>query len=144
MQVSNLLMFTGDAEEAMAFYVTLFPQSRIVSIERYGANEAGEEGSVKQAIFELCATRYRCIDSPVKHAFTFTPSISLFVDFDSQEQLQAALTSLSDRGQILMPAGSYDFSKYFAWIQDRFGVSWQLNLQHSQISPAEFTATSVR
>jgi predicted 3-demethylubiquinone-9 3-methyltransferase (glyoxalase superfamily) len=129
MQVSNLLMFTGEAEEAMILYVSLFPQSRIVSVARYGANEAGAKGSVKQALFELCATRYRCIDSPVKHAFTFTPSFSLFVEFDSQEQLQVALTSLSDRGKILMPAGSYGFSKYFAWIQDRFGVSWQLNLQ---------------
>jgi predicted 3-demethylubiquinone-9 3-methyltransferase (glyoxalase superfamily) len=128
MQVSNLLMFTGQAEEAMRFYVGLFPQSRIVSIERYGASEAGPEGSVKQAVFELCATRYRCIDSPVKHAFTFTPSFSLFVEFDSQEQLQAALTSLSERGKVLMPAGSYDFSRYFAWVQDRFGVSWQLIL----------------
>jgi predicted 3-demethylubiquinone-9 3-methyltransferase (glyoxalase superfamily) len=129
MQVSNLLMFTGQAEAAMGFYVTLFPQSRIVSVERYGAGEAGAEGSVKHAVFDLCTTRYRCIDSPVKHAFTFTPSFSLFVEFDSQEQLQAALIPLSERGQILMPAGSYGFSRYFAWIQDRFGVSWQLNLQ---------------
>jgi predicted 3-demethylubiquinone-9 3-methyltransferase (glyoxalase superfamily) len=57
MQVSNLLMFTGEAEEAMTFYVTLFPQSRIVSVERYGADEAGVEGSIKHAVFELCADR---------------------------------------------------------------------------------------
>jgi predicted 3-demethylubiquinone-9 3-methyltransferase (glyoxalase superfamily) len=129
MQVSNLLMFTGQAEEAMTFYVTLFPQSRIVSVERYGSDEAGVEGSIKHAVFELCAARYRCIDSPVKHAFTFTPSTSLLVEFDAREQLDAAYSALSVQGQVLMPAGAYDFSRRFAWVQDRFGLSWQLMLQ---------------
>jgi predicted 3-demethylubiquinone-9 3-methyltransferase (glyoxalase superfamily) len=110
MLVSNLFMFTGEAEEAMTFYVALFPQSRIVSVERYGANEAGAEGSVK-------------------HAFTFTPSFSLFVEFDAREQLDAAYCALSAQGQNLMPAGSYDFSRHFAWVQDRFGVSSLLILQ---------------
>ena len=128
MQISNLLMFTGQAEEAVNLYVSLLPQSRIVSIERYGDSEAGAKESVRYAIFELCGVRYRCIDSPVKHAFTFTPSISMFVEFDSQEQLQTVLGALSDRGKVLMPAGSYGFSRYFAWIEDRFGVSWQLIL----------------
>jgi len=67
-------------------------------------------------------------DSPIPHAFTFTPSTSIFVECDTREQLDGAVEKLIDGGQALMPPGSYGFSTWFAWIQDRFGVSWQLNL----------------
>jgi predicted 3-demethylubiquinone-9 3-methyltransferase (glyoxalase superfamily) len=128
MKISQQLMFTGQAEQAMELYVSLLPGSRIVSIERYGAGEAGAKGSVRHAVFELCGVPYRCIDSPVAHAFTFSPSISLCIEFDTREQWDAAYVALSAEGQILMPAGAYDFSPHFAWVQDRFGVSWQLSL----------------
>lgn len=68
------------------------------------------------------------IDSPVKHAFTFTPAMSLFVDFDSSEALDAAFEKLSAGGQVYMPIDNYGFSRRFGWCSDRFGVSWQLNL----------------
>jgi predicted 3-demethylubiquinone-9 3-methyltransferase (glyoxalase superfamily) len=128
MQITTFLMFTGAAEEAMSFYISLFPGSRIVSIDRYGPGEPGAEGTVRSAVFELNATRYMCIDSPVQHAFTMTPAMSLFVDCDSREQLDALLEPLSAGGQVFMPPGSYGFSSWFAWVEDRYGVSWQLNL----------------
>ena len=128
MQIATFLMFTGAAEEAMRFYVSLFPRSRIVSVERYGPNEQGAEGSVKRAEFEINATRFMCIDSPVQHAFGFTPSISLFVDCDTRDELDRAIEALGREGQVLMPPAAYGFSRWFAWVQDRFGVSWQLNL----------------
>jgi predicted 3-demethylubiquinone-9 3-methyltransferase (glyoxalase superfamily) len=128
MQITTFLMFTGAAEEAMSFYVSLFPDSRIVSIERYGAGEPGQEGTVKLAVFELNGTRFLCIDSPVQHEFTFTPAISLFVDCDTEPQIDAAFERLSAGGQVLMPPGTDGFSRRFAWVQDRYGVSWQLNL----------------
>jgi predicted 3-demethylubiquinone-9 3-methyltransferase (glyoxalase superfamily) len=128
MNVTTFLMFEGHAEEAMRFYVSLLPRSSIVSIQRYGADEPGPEGTVKHALFELAGCRYACIDSPAKHEFTFTPSVSLFVDADSREQLDDLVGKLSEGGKFLMPAGDYGFSQWFAWVQDRFGVSWQLNL----------------
>jgi predicted 3-demethylubiquinone-9 3-methyltransferase (glyoxalase superfamily) len=128
MQITPFLMFVGAAEEAITFYVSLFPGSRIVSLERYGADEPGREGTVKRALFELNTTRFFCIDSPAQHAFTFTPSISIFVDCDEQKQIDDAFQALSAGGQVLMPPGSYGFSRWFAWVADRFGVSWQLNL----------------
>jgi predicted 3-demethylubiquinone-9 3-methyltransferase (glyoxalase superfamily) len=128
MEITPFLMFTGAAFEAMNFYISLFPGSRIVSIERYGADQPGREGSVKRALFELHATRFYCIDSPAEHAFTFTPSLSIFVDCDSRQQLDDAFAALSAGGQVLMPPASYGFSTWFAWTADRFGVSWQLNL----------------
>ncbi|HTC53102.1 MAG TPA: VOC family protein [Steroidobacteraceae bacterium] len=128
MQLTPFLMFAGNAQSALRSYVALFPDSRILSLELYAAGERGSEGSVKRAVFELNGARYMCIDSPVQHDFTFTPSISLFVECDSLPQFEQLLAALSIEGKVLMPAGAYGFSQRFAWIQDRFGVSWQFNL----------------
>ena len=68
-----------------------------------------------------------CIDSPIKHAFGFTPSISLFVECEDKTELDQAFAALSDGGAVLMPPGNYGFSVKFAWLNDRFGVSWQFN-----------------
>jgi predicted 3-demethylubiquinone-9 3-methyltransferase (glyoxalase superfamily) len=80
------------------------------------------------ASFTLSGQDFLCIDSPVKHAFTFTPSISLFVDCESADELDEAFRRLSAGGGVLMPINNYGFSKRFGWVNDRFGVSWQLNL----------------
>jgi predicted 3-demethylubiquinone-9 3-methyltransferase (glyoxalase superfamily) len=121
-------MFEGQAEKAMNFYISLFPDSRVESIDRYGPNEPGAEGSVRLAVFTIAGQTAMCIDSPAKHAFTFTPSISFFVDLDSEEALEHAARSLTENGAVLMPLDNYGFSRRFTWVNDRFGVSWQLNL----------------
>jgi predicted 3-demethylubiquinone-9 3-methyltransferase (glyoxalase superfamily) len=126
--VTPFLMFEGAAEEAMMFYVSLFPQSEIREIERYGANGPGADGSIKRADFTVAGQDMICIDSPAHHAFGFTPSVSLFVDCDSEAELETAFGQLAERGMVLMPLGDYGFSKKFGWVNDRFGVSWQLNL----------------
>ncbi len=125
--VTPFLMFTGHAEEAMALYVSVFAGSRIASIERYGPGEPGREGSVRLAEMVLAGQPVKCIDSPAEHAFTFTPSFSLFVECDSAAELELAYRRLSEAGATLMPPDNYGFSQRFAWITDRFGVSWQLN-----------------
>jgi predicted 3-demethylubiquinone-9 3-methyltransferase (glyoxalase superfamily) len=126
--VKPFLMFEGCAEKAMTFYVSLFPGSAVGRVERYGPGEMGAEGSVKRADFTVAGQDVMCIDSPVKHAFTFTPSVSLFVECETEAELDAAFARLSDGGGVLMPPGNYGFSRKFAWANDRFGVSWQLNL----------------
>lgn len=126
--VSTFLMFEGVAEEAMTFYVSLFAGSEVKAIERYGPGEPGAEGSVKRADFTLAGHELICSDSPIKHGFTFTPSVSLFVECESEAELDAAFDRLSTGGAVLMPLGDYGFSRKFGWVNDRFGVSWQLNL----------------
>jgi predicted 3-demethylubiquinone-9 3-methyltransferase (glyoxalase superfamily) len=69
-----------------------------------------------------------CIDSSMKHDFTFTPAISLFVNCDTEEELGELFATLSQGGQVFMPLDTYPFSKKFGWVADRYGVSWQLNL----------------
>lgn len=125
--VSTFLMFDGAAEEAMTFYASLF-EGGVTAIERYGPDGPGKEGSVKKADFTLAGHRLSCIDSPVKHAFTFTPSVSLFVECADEAELDRAFAALTAGGAVLMPPGNYGFSRKFTWVNDRFGVSWQLNL----------------
>jgi len=127
-QVTPFLMFEGRAEEAMNTYLTLFDDARVEHIHRYGPEGPGPEGSVMTAAFVIAGQRVLCSDSFVKHGFTFTPSLSLFVDCAAEEQLDRRFAALSESGQVLMPPGDYGFSRKFAWVQDRFGVSWQLNL----------------
>jgi predicted 3-demethylubiquinone-9 3-methyltransferase (glyoxalase superfamily) len=129
-QVTPFLMFTGQAEEAMTFYTSLFDDAAIESIVRHGPGGPGKEGSVLQATFTLHGQRVMCIDSAVEHAFTFTPAMSLFVTCATEADLDRRYGALLEGGQALMPLGDYGFSRKFGWVQDRFGVSWQLNLPH--------------
>ncbi len=127
-KVLPFLMFEGNAEAAMKAYTSVIEDSEIKSITRYGANEPGPEGTVKQAVFSLKGQEIMCIDSFVKHAFTFTPSFSLFITCDTEEEVDRVYGRLSEGGEVLMPLGEYPFSRKFGWIVDKFGVSWQLAL----------------
>jgi len=121
-------MFEGNAQEAMNFYISIFPDSRVVSITRYGPGEAGREGSVKRAVFTPAGQTVMCIDSPAKHNFTFTPAVSLFVDCADDTQIEDLYVKVSTGGQVMMPLNDYGFSQKFGWVSDCYGVSWQLNL----------------
>jgi len=128
-KVTPFLMFQdGNAEEAMNFYTSIMEDAQITSMVRYGANEAGPEGTVMQATFTLKGQEFMCIDSFVKHQFSFTPSFSIFVTCNTEEELDHLYEKLGEGGQALMPLNNYGFSKKFGWVNDRFGVSWQLNL----------------
>ena len=119
----------GKAEEAIQFYTSLFKDSGIKHIEYFKAGEpGGKEGAVKRALFTLAGQEYMATDSPMEHRFSFTPSVSIFVDCDSEEEIDSLFEKLSARGSELMPLGFYGFSKKFGWLADRYGLSWQLNL----------------
>ena len=123
------LMFQGgSAQAALDLYFATLPDSKMVRVERYAEGEHGPAGTIKVAVFTLCGREFMCSDSPVKHAFTFTPASSTFVEFDSLAELERTFGILSEGGQVLMPLGNYGFSAQFGWLNDKFGVSWQLNL----------------
>ena len=125
--VLPFLMFEGAAEAAMRAYVDLFEDGEILELARHAAGEPGE-GKVLKARIRLAGQTIACFDSPVAHAFTFTPSTSLFVDCDSEAEIERLYAALIEGGEALMPIGDYGFSRWFGWLNDRFGVSWQLNL----------------
>ena len=129
-KITTFLMFTGQAEAAMTLYTSLFQQSEILNLTRYGANEAGAEGTVPLATFTLNGQEFMCIDSNAVHAFTFTPSISMYVRCECEEEIDRVFAILSHDGQILMQLDQYPFSPKFGWLANRFGVSWQLSLEN--------------
>ena len=125
----SLMYQDGRAEEAMNRYVEVFREARVHSVKKYGENQIGAEpDSVEQAVFEVYGQRIMVTDSPIRHAFGFTPSVALLVDLDSEPELDRIFAALSEGGDVMMPPANYGFSEKFAWIQDRYGVSWQLNL----------------
>ncbi|WP_212936492.1 VOC family protein [Bacillus hominis] len=127
-KITTFLMFEGKAEEAMNFYTSLFDQSEIVSMSRYDENGPGKEGTVIHATFTLNGQEFMCIDSYVNHNFTFTPAMSLYVTCETEEEIETVFNKLAQDGAVLMPLGSYPFSKKFGWLNDKYGVSWQLTL----------------
>src|SRR4051812_25716191 len=103
-KVTPFLMFQdGKAEEAMNYYISLIEDSAITSIVRYGANEGGEEGTVMHATFTLKGQEFMCIDSNVKHQFSFTPSFSIYLTCHTEEELDNLYQRLMEGGQALMP-----------------------------------------
>lgn len=126
--VAPFLMFEGKAEEAMNLYVSLIPNSEVLEVQRYGPEGPGAEGSVMTARFSLGGLPMMCNDSTVKHAFSFTPSASLLVTCTSEEEIDRITAALAEGGEFLMPLDNYGFSRRFAWLNDRYGVSWQLKL----------------
>jgi predicted 3-demethylubiquinone-9 3-methyltransferase (glyoxalase superfamily) len=131
-------MFTrehhGKAQAAIEFYISLFPNSQIDKVEHYRAGESEPQGTVKVASFTLNGQAYMAMDSGAAHQFTFTPAVSLFVECEAEDEIRRLYQALAEGGVALMPLNNYGFSKLFGWVNDRFGVSWQLNLVGSQLS----------
>lgn len=129
----TFLMFVGDqcgkAEEAIKFYTSLFDNSKIIDIVRWGVGEqGGKEGLVKQATFTLDEQVYMASENTMEHQFAFTPAISIYVHCKNEAEQNTLFAELSKQGQVLMPLGDYSFSKQFGWVADKFGVTWQLDL----------------
>ena len=127
-KLSTFLMFEGRAEEALNFYLPLFKNSELLSLDRYEEGQGGPVGKVRMARISLAGQEFLLIDSPIKHAFGFTPAISIFVNCESVEEIDELFAILSAGGNIYMPLEAYPFSERFAWLTDKFGVSWQLTL----------------
>jgi predicted 3-demethylubiquinone-9 3-methyltransferase (glyoxalase superfamily) len=118
----------GAAAPALDLYREVFDDFELVGIDRYGAGDAGPEGTIKVATFRLAGAEFRCADSPVRHEWGFTPAVSLWIDCVDDGELQRLFDRLSDGGTVFMPLGDYGFSSRFGWVGDRYGVTWQLNV----------------
>lgn len=123
------LMFQGDAQAAIDLYLATLPDTRVLDLKRHPA-PTSNGGTVMLARVAICGREFLFSDSPPVHAFTFTPSSSIFVECAGADELERLFTTLSEGGSVLMPLDDYGFSRRFGWLADRFGVSWQLNLAH--------------
>lgn len=140
MKTTTFLTFVGDqcgkAEEAINFYTSIFPNSGINSLIKYSEGEAGGTPElIKYGVFTLNGTEYMVSESNFNHDWSFTPGVSLFVACNSEDEIQTLFGALSSNGgQIMVPlddykgSGDYGFGKKFGWCEDKYGISWQLNL----------------
>lgn len=127
-QITTFLTFQdNNAEEAMNFYVELFDNSKVINVQRYGKDGPGKEETVVKAIFELNGKQFISSDSFIQHEWGFTPAVSNWVECETQEEIEHLFARLSENGDVKMLLDHYGFSKQFAFVEDRFGVSWQLN-----------------
>ena len=118
-KITPFLWFADKAEEAMNFYVGIFPNSKVVSIKRYpdGITQgqmAGFDGKVLTGIFELQGQRFMALDGGAQ--FKFTEAISLYVNCENQDEVNELWERLSEGGA----------KGRCGWLKDRFGVSWQI------------------
>ncbi|TWS18702.1 VOC family protein [Tsukamurella asaccharolytica] len=122
--IRPFLMFQGAvAAQAIDLYVTAFDGAVLRSVPH-----ADPKQGIQLAELAIKSQHVLISDSAVDHDFDFTPSTSLFVDCDDREELERLTAVLGAGGRTYMPLGDYGFSSAFAWVGDRFGVSWQLNL----------------
>lgn len=128
------LWFNDQAEEAARLYTSLFKDSKIGKVSRYGksgAEVSGKaEGSVLTVEFELAG--YQMLALNGGPLFQFTPAISFTVSCETEEEIDHLWNALSEGGSALMPLQEYPFAKKYGWCQDKFGLSWQLSLSESK------------
>jgi predicted 3-demethylubiquinone-9 3-methyltransferase (glyoxalase superfamily) len=113
-KVTPFLWFDGDAEDAVNFYTSTFRDGRIVSIQRYPDEFEQMRGKVLTAVFELNGKELMAIDGGPQ--YKFTEAISLYVDCESQEEVDYYWDKLGEGGEILM----------CGWLKDKYGLTWQI------------------
>jgi predicted 3-demethylubiquinone-9 3-methyltransferase (glyoxalase superfamily) len=113
-KITTFLTFDHQAEEAVNLYTSIFPNSRIVSTTRYGDAGPGPKGSLMSATFELDGQEFMALNGGP--SFTFGQGFSLFVDCETQEEVDQLWEKLSEGGE----------KGQCGWLTDKFGVSWQI------------------
>jgi len=113
-KIVPFLWFDGKAEEAMNFYVSIFKNSKVVSVTRYGEAGPGKKGTVMSATFQLEGQDFYALNGGPQ--FKFTPAISLFVNCETQKEVDELWEKLSAGGR----------KDQCGWLQDKYGLSWQI------------------
>ncbi|MGB6544577.1 MAG: VOC family protein [Candidatus Acidiferrales bacterium] len=113
-KITPFLWFDGKAEEAVNFYVSIFKNSKVAGITRYGDAGPGPKGSVMTATFELDGQKFVALNGGP--AYTFTPAISFVVNCETQEEVDDYWAKLSAGGKEVQ----------CGWLQDKYGLSWQI------------------
>ena len=113
-KITPFLWFDNQAEEAANFYTSIFKNSKVVSVSRYGEGGPGPKGSVMSAAFQLEGQDFYALNGgPV---FTFSPAISFFVNCETQQEIDTLWEKLSEGGK----------EERCGWLKDKYGVSWQI------------------
>ncbi|MEN0450893.1 VOC family protein [Staphylococcus aureus] len=127
-KITTFLMFNNQAEEAVKLYTSLFEDSEIITMTKYAENGPGDPGTVQHSIFTLNGQVFMAIDANSGTELPMNPAISLFVTVKDTIEMERLFNGLKDEGAILMPKTNMPPYREFAWVQDKFGVSFQLAL----------------
>jgi predicted 3-demethylubiquinone-9 3-methyltransferase (glyoxalase superfamily) len=122
-KMTPFLWFDDQAEEAINFYVSIFKDSKMVNANRQ------PDGNLFTATFQLEGQEFMALNGGPE--FKFTPAFSFFVTGETAAEVDELWQNLSEAGTILMPLDTYPFSEKFGWVEDKYGLSWQLNLGSS-------------
>jgi predicted 3-demethylubiquinone-9 3-methyltransferase (glyoxalase superfamily) len=127
-KITPCLWFDYQAEEAVNFYTSLFVHSHILRTSRYGKEgfevHGQKEGTVLAIDFHLSGQPFTAMNGgPL---FKFNPSVSFYVVCETELEVDYLWKNLSDRGNIMMELSEYPWSKKYGWLNDRFGLSWQI------------------
>lgn len=143
-KITPHLWFNTEAKEAAEFYAAAFPDSRVDMVRTIHGTPSGDCDIVS---FTLAGQSFQAISAGPY--FKINPSISFFVNFDpsrdpdAKAHLDELWAKLSEGGTALMPLQAYPFSKHYGWVQDKFGVSWQLILTNPEGEPRPFIVPSL-
>src|SRR5438128_1425493 len=113
-KITPFLWFDGEAEDAMNFYTSIFKNSKVGRVTRYGEAGPGPKGNVMSATFQLEGQQFMALNGGPH--FKFSPAISFFVNCETQEEVDDLWEKLSEGGQ----------KERCGWLKDKFGVSWQI------------------
>ena len=113
-KINPFLWFDHEAEEAARFYTSIFPDSKIKNVSRYGADGPGVPGSVMTVAFQIHGQDFIALNGGPQ--FQFTPAISFLVHCETQEEVDTLWEKLFDGGA----------AEQCGWLRDRYGVSWQI------------------
>jgi predicted 3-demethylubiquinone-9 3-methyltransferase (glyoxalase superfamily) len=113
-KITPFLWFDGKAEEAMNFYISIFKNSKMVSVTRFGEAGPGPKGAVMTATFQLDGQQFVALNGGPQ--FTFTPAISFFVNCETQQEVDDLWDKLSEGGE----------KGRCGWLKDKYGLSWQI------------------
>jgi predicted 3-demethylubiquinone-9 3-methyltransferase (glyoxalase superfamily) len=113
-KITPFLWFDGNAEEAMNLYVSVFKNAKVVSLRRYGKAGPGKEGTVMTGTFQIEGQEFFVLNGGPQ--YKFTPAVSLFVNCETQEEVDELWEKLSAGGR----------KDRCGWLQDKFGLSWQI------------------
>jgi len=123
-KITPCLWCDGTALDAATFYTGLFPGSAIVEIGRYAEGMPLPAGTVMLVVFTVAGHAFQALNGGPQ--FRPTPSLSFFAHVDTPAEATRLFDALAEGGQVLMPLDAYPWSPRYAWVQDRFGVSWQI------------------
>lgn len=128
--ITPCLWFDGRAEEAAGFYVSVFADSEIRNTSRYGKEgfevHGQPEGTVLTVDFRLNGQPFTILNGGPH--FKLNPSVSFYVVCETEKEVDFLWKNLSEGGSVLMPLDRYDWSPRYGWLNDRYGISWQISL----------------